>query len=157
MIIEIADFLIHLNRLGLLIVCFAIWLVVSELLPPDKRAHWITITTSGFGKLVNLFSSLLFVCGVFYYTVILFFASTLLLQSIASYVGLPGRLNFMLIIVALPIASMLQVYTMRYISKTGVTSAETPDQDSEKSVSTIRWGTVLFSMGFFLQFLATFG
>lgn len=157
MIIEIGDFLIHLNRLGLLIVCFAVWLLVPELLPPDKRAHWITITTSGFGKLVNLFFSLLFVCGVFYYTVILFFASTILLQSIATYFRFPSRLNFMLIIVALPIASILQVYTMRYIGKTGVDSTETLDQDSEKSVSTIRWGTVLFSMGFFLQFLATLG
>lgn len=157
MIIEIADFLIHLNRLGLLMVCFAVWLVVPELLPPDKRAHWRTITTSGVGKLGTLCMSLLFVGGVFYYTVILFFASTILLQGIASYFNFPSRFNFMVIIVALPLASILQVYTMKYVGKTGLASAETPEQESEKGISTLRWGTVLFSMGFFLQFVATLG
>lgn len=157
MIIETTDFLVHLNRLGLLMVCFAVWLLVPELLPADKRVHWRTITTSGVGKIGNLFLSLLFVGGVFYYTVILFFASAMLLQGIASYFNFPSRLNFMLIIVALPLASILQVYTMKYVGKAGIDSAETPEHSHEKSAHTIRWGTLLFSMGFFLQFVATLG
>ncbi len=157
MIIELSDIFIHLNRLGLLIVCLAIWLLVPGLLPPDKRAFWRISWSAGFSQIVQLFMSLLFVGTVFYYTVILFFACIFTFQRIASYVSIPGHLNFMVIIVALPIASVLQVYTMREMSNAGLYSTETPDRDSETSVSTLRGGTVLFSAGVLFQFLATFG
>jgi uncharacterized membrane protein len=154
MFIELSDFLIHLNRLGLLMVCVAVWMVVPQLLPDDKKEQWRMLTDTVLGKSLDFFFSMLFVCGVFFYTVLLFFLSANLLQSLTNYVGIPSTLNFMVIILALPLTAIIQTYSMRQLMKIGVPSSA---KEHDTGIQSVRLGTLLLSTGFLFQFLATFG
>lgn len=157
MFIELPDFLLYLNRLGLLMVCLAVWVVVPHLLPEDKQARWRVITDTAFGKLLELFFAMLFVCVVFFYTILLFLLSANLLQSIAIFLAIPGRLNFMVILLALPLAGIIQVFSMRYLRQGGFSFQSVSEQPPERSVHSVRMGTLLLATGFLFQFLATFG
>ncbi len=156
MFIEISDLFIHLHRLGLLIVYFAVWIVVPELLPDDKKAQWTEVAGEGLGRFTELLFSLLYVGGVFVYTVTLFFISVNLLQLAATFLRFPANLNFMTVILALPITAILQIYSMRTIGKMGFSLSDSSVQEHDRSVHAIRAGMVLFSIGFLLQFIATF-
>lgn len=155
MLIELSDFLIHLNRLGLLMVCVAVWLVVPELLPEEKKSHWRAIAESAFGKTLDLVFTLLFVCGVCFYTVLLFLLTTMVLQQGADLINLASSLNFMVILIALPIAGAIQIYTVRRLMGLAFPTAEQGEMKGR--LEAVRLGTLLLSGGFFFQFLATFG
>jgi hypothetical protein len=156
MFIEISDLLIHLHRLGLLMVYFAVWILVPELLPDDKKARWAEVAGVGLGRFTELLFSLLYVGGVFVYTVTLFFISVNLLQLAAIYLRFLPNLNFMTVILALPITAMLQIYSMRTIGKMGFALSDATGWEHDRSVHAIRAGMVLFSVGFLLQLVATF-
>jgi hypothetical protein len=149
---EKVEIMLWINRIGLLLDLIAFWLMIPDLVPP--RAYQTVVGT--IHLIVNL---LIFVLRflLIFGPIFLFLGGIRMYSEMNTFPPIQSvLLGLVLIVVGLYVMGLVWV-TIESLEKNKVLGVFLRYvEDSDEKYMSLRWGMILFSLGFLLQLIATF-